>query len=383
MGSDAAKLLDEVATLRVARERADAFHAVNHAPAFNAADDIYRPGETTLSRAFCWLLDDCGTHGQGGRFRQAFFEHVLRDQREHLLGDWTGAVTRCEVPTICSTGRIDLLFDRLDGFSIVIENKPWAGWQARQLGRYWEDLGRRDRRGIVVALVGGAADASASVKEHWRQHAGNDACPNEIVGVGYHEVVSWLEACAQIARPEKVRSTLFDLAAYCRRTILSEGMPMSQKGDLIDAICDAGGRSIGAALDIEAAMNDVREVMAQRLAFSTAWPENWSINPGIEKGGGYHGIGITPWRGTKLTFALFGKAGCEAWVGILEKDAKDICTEALPEQPWIDPNFRWWRYLDSAEMGEEPDRLWALPFDTLRPRLVSIAEQVMSGLRQA
>jgi hypothetical protein len=86
------------------REQAAAALAPVHAPRFNAVA-LLGPGETALSAAFRWMLDERADHGQGGMFRDLFFRHLLP---AGSAVDWSGAAAHCEVATR-DGGRIDVL----------------------------------------------------------------------------------------------------------------------------------------------------------------------------------------------------------------------------------------------------------------------------------
>ena len=354
--NDVERLLEDLIVARAARERANQLHAREHAPQFNLCDILW-PGETALTRAFRWMLDEEGSHGQCSDFRDAFFKCVLTDAR--FTGDWSRAIVREEVVTRAGDGRIDLLLERRDGFSVAIENKPWAGWQERQLWRYWNHLADHDPHRCVVALVGGVKNAQREVDMHLA--ADGSDCGKDVVALTYHPVVEWIDYCADLARPYHVRFFLFDLANYCRRTILPEGLPMDEAHDVVEAAFSRGVASVKAAYAVASALPEIGRKLTIRFKDEIAsavsirgWQADIIRVAGIER------VLLTKdaWR---VTFAI-GDPASLPWVGIFEKHASGHNLSLLKGEP-ESKTWPWWRYLKHFELPASffgPDRISAM-----------------------
>lgn len=316
-------LLAGVAAAERERRRAEAVLASAFAPSFNIVK-LIAPGETQLSEVFRWLLDETETHGQGRAFRDLFVAEALGDEPDR----WEGARISCEVPTKDGRGRIDLLLESRDGARCVaIENKPWAGWQARQLARYLDDQLLRRTEVRVHALIGGG-DPAGELERHWAEWT-NEPLPAEVDASGFDMVVAWIEACARAARPDKVRSFLFDLADHCRQSILSEPS-MTETRDTADLILAGGEGALHAAHLIAAALPLAltREV-ARRAGGAT------------ETVGSFQTVRVTV-DGVPLAFALFGVGA--PWAGVTEARYEE---RLRGEVAWGKPEKLWprWTYL--------------------------------------
>jgi len=123
-----------------------------HAGRFNVFAFI-EPDENRLSDILADLLDPKGSHGQGGDFLR-----LLADQlRVPIPVDVTRAKVYREETTAYIANplrRIDIVVD-FGTFGLAIENKPWAGEQARQVRDYLDHLrGRYGDRFVLVYLSG-------------------------------------------------------------------------------------------------------------------------------------------------------------------------------------------------------------------------------------
>ena len=330
-----AALLLRVDAVRGERARAEAALAARLAPAFNAVR-LLAPGETALSAAFRWMLDEAADHGQGGRFRDLFFEIVAGEDG----ANWAGARVAAEVPTRDGRGRIDLLIETRDCHrALLIENKPWAGWQQDQLARYLEDQSHR-KSVRLLALVGGVDDPSREVARHWREDRTDPAksLPDSLVARGYDAVVDWVEACAEIARPPTVRAFLGDLAAYCRYAVLIEAA-MTEPGETADLILASGAASIRAALDVEASIYELLRKLTRVVAEEAG---------GCLSEVGRHPVARLNVGGVGIAFALFGHYGHRSWAGITDPASAH---RLRPDLPWRSEKV-WPRFLHIDVVGE-------------------------------
>src|SRR6218665_502141 len=194
-------------------------------PCFNILNVVGNK-ETVLSGVIGWMLDKQGSHGQGSAFLKLFLERFCAV----LPGGhcWTDeAVERLcvamEVQTRNAAGhegrRMDILLQG-GGVAIVIENKPYAGWQPGQLDSYWREVAGSRRR--LLAFVGGTEDAQSEVERHWRetsretQRAARFPGASSIAGYDYGAFADWVDECAGLARPESVSRLLRDPAGFGR-----------------------------------------------------------------------------------------------------------------------------------------------------------------------
>ena len=135
--------------------------AQRFAPNFNPVT-LLSPNEITLSEALRWALSENETHGQGRLFLDCFLADLLQEDPEQ----WAGAKVLAEVSTADRSGRIDLLLLAADSTrSVVIENKPYAGWQTDQLNRYLADQLALRLITRVHALIGGR-NPQLAIREH-------------------------------------------------------------------------------------------------------------------------------------------------------------------------------------------------------------------------
>ena len=208
----------------------------------------------------------------------------------------------CEVGTADGRGRIDLLLESRDRRRcVVIENKPWAGWQENQLARYRADQHARRDDVRLHALIGGQ-DAFGALERHWAQSTA-DALPSAVTASGFDAVAVWLEDCAAGTRADKVRHFLYDLAEYCRRYILNEPS-MTEIDNTADLILAGGPESLRAAGAIAAALPlAMTRDVARRLSRSVVMV------------GGHASVQVTV-DGVPLNFVLFTKLS--PWAGVTD-----------------------------------------------------------------
>lgn len=324
--SAATRLLSRVTAAGAERARAEAAMAQRFAPGFNPVA-LLSPGENDLSKVFGWLLDEAGTHGQGPAFRDSFVSDLLNDDP----GLWARARLAAEVSTNDGLGRIDLLMESGDASRcVVIENKPWAGWQTNQLRRYLEDQ-RGCRAEVRVHALIGHADVAGSLKRHWRESS-DEPLPAAVTASGFDDVVAWLDRCGAICRAERVRGFLNDLADHCRKAILSEGS-MEETTATADLILAGGEEAVSAAQSIAAALP---------LALTTAAATR--VAGIVQIVANQPTVRITI-NGVPVNFVLFGDV--TPCAGVTEKACVPLLTGyrdwGKPERLW--PRWQWLKRL--------------------------------------
>ncbi len=324
----ASSLLARVAAAESERAKAEAALTLRFAPRFNAVA-LLMPGETRLSQVLRWMLDENETHGQGAAFRDRFVVDLLNDRPER----WIRGRIACEVATRDGSGRIDLLMLSEDASRcVVIENKPWAGWQAEQLPRYLTDQASHRDEVRVHALIG-ADDATGALEKHWAD-CSTEPLPPAITASGFDAVAAWLDNCAMVTQAESVRRFLYDLADYCRRFILSEAS-MTDINETAELILAGGEEVLRAARAIAAAvpLAMTRDVAAR-------------VNGTVETVGSNPTVRVMV-DGVAIGFVLFGTPS--PWAGVTEK----ACVEQLQaEIVWGRPERLWLRWVYLSKAGE-------------------------------
>ena len=376
-------LLDAVRVERAALRKAEALHARDHAPGFNIVE-VFAPGETSLSSLFRWLLDDRASHGQGAAFRDLFFATV--PQARVAGADWRGATVRCEVPT--RDGRIDLLLESADARSaLAVENKPWAGWQARQLERYRLDqLPYRAPGGVrVLALIGGCDDAQAYVEAHWRADPKASEFPGgEVFGIGFDLVAEWVDRCAATARPVKLMAFLRDLAVYFR-TKVARGATMNDDA-VATAIIDGGPERINAALEVSVALPAVLRrsatMLLEQLRATNGFDDRWSAASATVDGSKFHGLTLKAADGLTLSYALFDVNRGAPWVGLIATAEQAGSYDLAALERGRDGRWVKWEYLDDISLPGITDIYRGVIDGSFAPRLLAHAGALAAALRR-
>ena len=161
------------------------------------------------------LLNPKGSHGQRGKFLEAFLK-MLQKSFPAISADsleLDTAIASVEVEkyigrqTDSEGGRIDIYLS--DGkHSIIIENKIYAGDQYHQMLRYWNyglsQKGNDTEKSFVLIYL--TLDGCSPSKES----LGEDLKENDIVCLSYKsDIRGWLDRCVELAsRTPLVRETI-------------------------------------------------------------------------------------------------------------------------------------------------------------------------------
>lgn len=161
------------------------------------------------------LLNPKGSHGQRGKFLEAFLK-MLQKSFPAISADsleLDTAIASVDVEkyigrqTDSEGGRIDIYLT--DGkHSIIIENKIYAGDQHHQMLRYWHygmsQKGDDTEKSFVLIYL--TLDGCSPSKES----LGEDLKENDIVCLSYKsDIRGWLERCVELAsRTPLVRETI-------------------------------------------------------------------------------------------------------------------------------------------------------------------------------
>ena len=161
------------------------------------------------------LLNPKGSHGQRGKFLEAFLKMLQKSfsaiSADNLELDITNASVEVEKyigrQTDSEGGRIDIYLT--DGkHSIIIENKIYAVDQHHQMLRYWNygmsQKGDDTEKSFVLIYL--TLDGCSPSKES----LGEDLKENDIVCLSYkNDIRGWLDRCVELAsRTPLVRETI-------------------------------------------------------------------------------------------------------------------------------------------------------------------------------
>lgn len=261
-------LLDRVTLSRHALESARRLYEDRLAPDFSPFE-FFRTGELMWSRLFGWLLDPKGSHAQKGRFLHLFTRLV-----SHVGQEWSDehcdkAVLRLEHGF--DDGRIDIIVrcgDRL----LIIENKPYAADQDRQLLRYFQYAdGRSDDRLKAVVVYLTAEGTRPHVSSLSAAEVETRTADGTLVLQSYRGLASapgqdgnsWLDACRLACRSPRVAGFIEEIQQKISAEF-SGINDMSEANELVSIMSESPDR-IKSAFQIARSFNNLRETLCERL----------------------------------------------------------------------------------------------------------------------
>ena len=187
------------------------------------------------------LLNPKGSHGQRGKFLEAFLKMLQKTFPAISVDslELDTVITSVEVEkyigrqTDSEGGRIDIYLT--DGkHSIIIENKIYAGDQHHQMLRYWNygmsQKGDDTEKSFVLIYL--TLDGCSPSKES----LGEDLKENDIVCLSYKsDIRGWLDRCVELAsRTPLVRETINQ---YISTIDILTNNVMEDNKDLLDILC--------------------------------------------------------------------------------------------------------------------------------------------------
>lgn len=187
------------------------------------------------------LLNPKGSHGQRGKFLEAFLKMLQKSfsaiSADNLELDITNASVEVEKyigrQTDSEGGRIDIYLT--DGkHSIIIENKIYAVDQYHQMLRYWNygmsQKGDDTEKSFVLIYL--TLDGCSPSKES----LGEDLKENDIVCLSYkNDIRGWLDRCVELAsRTPLVRETINQ---YISTIDILTNNVMEDNKELLDILC--------------------------------------------------------------------------------------------------------------------------------------------------
>lgn len=320
------------------------------------------------------LLNPKGSHGQRGKFLEAFLKMLQKSfpaiSADRLVLDTANASVEVEKyigrQTDSEGGRIDIYLT--DGkHSIIIENKIYAGDQHHQILRYWNygmsQKGDDTEKSFVLIYL--TLDGCSSSKDS----LGEDLKENDIVCLSYKgDIRGWLDRCVELAsRTPLVRETINQ---YISTIDILTNNVMEDNKELLDILCKE--ENLDAIYDIANNKNIVvnriiNEVFIPKLrdlaeskglTMGDNCTENW-----MEESWAGASFYNPKWKYLKLVFE-FERRGLGSLIfgfhtkdedGVKREDVKDwekvqknYSTKDVNNQCWIWKDFNGNQYWDNA-----------------------------------
>ena len=320
------------------------------------------------------LLNPKGSHGQRGKFLEAFLKMLQKSfsaiSADNLELDITNASVEEEKyigrQTDSEGGRIDIYLT--DGkHSIIIENKIYAVDQYHQMLRYWNygmsQKGDDTEKSFVLIYL--TLDGCSPSKES----LGEDLKENDIVCLSYkNDIRGWLARCVELAsRTPLVRETINQ---YISTIDILTNNVMEDNKELLDILCKE--ENLDAIYDIANNKNIVvnriiNEVFIPKLrdlaeskglTMGDNCTENW-----MEVSWAGASFYNPKWKYLKLVFE-FERRGLGSLIfgfhtkdedGVKREDVKDwekvqknYSTKDVNNQSWIWKDFNGNQYWDNA-----------------------------------
>ena len=320
------------------------------------------------------LLNPKGSHGQRGKFLEAFLKMLQKSfsaiSADNLELDITNASVEVEKyigrQTDSEGGRIDIYLT--DGkHSIIIENKIYAVDQYHQMLRYWNygmsQKGDDTEKSFVLIYL--TLDGCSPSKES----LGEDLKENDIVCLSYkNDIRGWLDRCVELAsRTPLVRETINQ---YISTIDILTNNVMEDNKELLDILCKE--ENLDAIYDIANNKNIVvnriiNEVFIPKLrdlaeskglTMGDNCTENW-----MEESWAGASFYNPKWKYLKLVFE-FERRGLGSLIfgfhtkdedGVKREDVKDwekvqknYSTKDVNNQCWIWKDFNGNQYWDNA-----------------------------------
>ena len=343
---------------------------------FNIFNDLgFMSDEVHLHSMFLAnLLNPKGSHGQRGKFLEAFLK-MLQKSFPAISADsleLDTAIASVEVEkfigrqTDSEGGRIDIYLT--DGkHSIIIENKIYAGDQYHQMLRYWNyglsQKGNDTEKSFVLIYL--TLDGCSPSKES----LGEDLKENDIVCLSYKsDIRGWLDRCVELSsRTPLVRETInqyistIDILTNNVMEDNKELLDILSKEENLDAIYDiANNKNIVVNRIInEVFIPKLRDLAESKgLTMGDNFTENW-----MEKSWAGASFYYPKWKYLKLAFE-FERRGLGRLIfgfhakdedGVKREDVKDwdkvqknYSTKDVNNQCWIWKDFNGNQYWDNA-----------------------------------
>lgn len=192
---------------------------------FNVFSYIY-DDENTLSDIIADLLRPDGKHGQGNKYLLAYLDSLPKFDRNIKGIDYLSALVKLGHENIrvlrekstdniqSNQRRMDIVIDFGGGYGLMIENKPWAIDQPRQMSNYYDDMKMRFQNGVILVYLSGNGDSPfedslpATLKSVITQNG-------EYIETNFlKQFYYWLDLCLACSEAEKMRWFLREFKDY-------------------------------------------------------------------------------------------------------------------------------------------------------------------------
>lgn len=265
MTPDISQLLESARSLVALHERLASKTGAN----FNLFEVLGRTGEVKGHSAFISeLLDPQGSHGQQGTFLNLFLKQISKkseceedSQKKYpaledfgdLLGESRWDVTTENLAPVPGdiTGRIDIVLEGGDSNVILmIENKPYAVDQDRQLERYKEYAeATHPRHYLFYLTLDGSEPTPAAL--------GDGVRLEEVICLSYEEdILEWLDECIKAsAELPPVRESIVQYRRLVRKLA---GSPLTEDITMEIAKKLENRKTLEAACEIEKALRHAK-----------------------------------------------------------------------------------------------------------------------------
>jgi len=185
--------------------------------------EIMEPDENKVSDIIAELLKPNGKHGQGKAFLEKFLEVLSTFISPSWLSYESLDVSQVVVKREYSTDkgrRMDVLLKFPQGFTIGVENKPWAGEQENQLKDYAEYLEKISKGKFLLIYLNGWGRKAFSMETKLKEKLKKE---EKFVELSYCRfLVPWLRECLKECEAEKVRWFLRDFINWVEKNFRKE-----------------------------------------------------------------------------------------------------------------------------------------------------------------
>ncbi|GAA3920924.1 hypothetical protein GO495_00870 [Chitinophaga oryziterrae] len=181
------------------------------APRFSVFDYI-DIDENKLSDIIADFLNPKGKHGQGNVFLLEFLKLINLENIDHnkFVSIRREVSTRLINPT---QRRMDIVIN-FENQTVMIENKPWAADQYKQLSHYKEHLYRDyGEKFIIIYLASNNRKPSeVSIAE---VELNELIVKNQFLQISFDkDLVAWIEKCLEKCKPQNIKQFLQDFKFY-------------------------------------------------------------------------------------------------------------------------------------------------------------------------
>ncbi|MCG5235546.1 PD-(D/E)XK nuclease family protein [Xanthobacter oligotrophicus] len=262
------QLLSEVAACRTVVEAARRQYEDRLAPDFSPLQFLWLD-ELMWSRLMAWLLNPRETHAQKGRFLHLFVRNLVPGAGLWSEKDCDQA--RVEIEHSFSDGRIDIVVECGERF-LVIENKPYAADQDRQLQRYFTYADQLSRAHLKATIVYLTADGRLPSK-HSLDHEVAEARQRDgtLVCLSYRDLAlsprpgepAWLDACRLASRSPRVASFIEEIQAQIKAEFV--GMRDMNQDDALVSLMSGRSDFIRSAFDVQRSLLEMKRELFKAL----------------------------------------------------------------------------------------------------------------------